>query len=157
MWKKIKPYIISVLIALAVGGVSALLTKNNMDIYNTIRKPLLAPPSIVFPIVWGVLYVLMGIGSAMVYNELNGEKLLRNSALKTYVIQLAVNFLWSILFFNLRAFLISFVWLLLLLVLVLVMSIQFIRIKPVAGYLQIPYILWIGFAGYLNFMIWLLN
>ena len=75
MWKKIKPYLISVLIALAVGGLSSLLTKGNMDMYNQINRPALAPPMIVFPIVWGILFVLMGISSAMVYTKGIAEKI----------------------------------------------------------------------------------
>ncbi len=155
MWKKIKPYVISIAAALAVGGLSAIFTNGNMDVYKALNQPPLAPPAPVFPIVWSVLFVLMGIGSALVL--LNGESGERNSALKLYALQLCVNFFWSIIFFNMQAYLFAFIWLLFLWVLVLAMILKFFRISRTAAYLQIPYILWITFAGYLNLMIFILN
>ena len=156
MLKKLKPYIISVIIALAVGGVSALLTKNNMNIFEKINMPPLSPPSVVFPIVWAVLYILMGISSAIIYK--NGtEREEVQSALKVYALQLAVNFFWSLIFFNMQAYLFAFIWLILLWVLVIAMIVKFKKISPVAAWLQIPYLLWITFAGYLSLMIYLLN
>lgn len=157
MWKKIKPYVISVVIALAVGGLSALLTKNNMDVYEQINRPRLAPPMIVFPIVWSVLFILMGIGSAIVYTNRHKDFDTASTGLKIYAFQLAVNFFWSIIFFNLQAYLFAFIWLVVLWVLILLMIIQFYKISPIASYLQIPYLLWVTFAGYLTFMIYLLN
>ncbi len=156
MLKKIKPYIIGILIPLAVGGLAAFLTRNSMDIYKSVEKPPLAPPGILFPIVWTVLYILMGIGSTLVYKS-DAEAKDKNQALFIYGLQLAVNFFWSILFFNLRAFLPSFIWLLLLWVLVVIMIVRFGRIGKTAAWLQVPYLLWVSFAGYLNLMIWLLN
>lgn len=156
MLKKLKPYIISVIIALAVGGVSALLTKNNMNIFEKINMPPLSPPSVVFPIVWAVLYILMGISSAIIYkNGTDREEV--QSALKVYALQLAVNFFWSLIFFNMQAYLFAFIWLILLWVLVIAMIVKFKKISPVAAWLQIPYLLWITFAGYLSLMIYLLN
>lgn len=156
MPEKLKPYIISVIIALAVGGVSALLTKNNMNIFEKINMPPLSPPSVVFPIVWAVLYILMGISSAIIYkNGTDREEV--QSALKVYALQLAVNFFWSLIFFNMQAYLFAFVWLVLLWVLVIVMIVKFKKISPAAAWLQIPYLLWITFAGYLSLMIYLLN
>ena len=156
MLKKLKPYIISVIIALAVGGLSALLTKNNMTIFEKINMPPLSPPSVVFPIVWAVLYILMGISSAIIYkNGTDREEV--QSALKVYALQLAVNFFWSLIFFNMQAYLFAFVWLVLLWVLVIVMIVKFKKISPAAAWLQIPYLLWITFAGYLSLMIYLLN
>lgn len=156
MLKKLKPYIISVIIALAVGGISALLTKNNMNIFEKINMPPLSPPSVVFPIVWAVLYILMGISSAIIYkNGTDREEV--QSALKVYALQLAVNFFWSLIFFNMQAYLLAFVWLVLLWVLVIVMIVKFKKISPAAAWLQIPYLLWITFAGYLSLMIYLLN
>jgi len=157
MWKKLKPYIISVLIALGVGGLSALITSSSMDIYDEIVKPELAPPGFLFPIVWGVLFVLMGISAAIVYNKTKTRKSIANTGLGVYALQLAVNFFWSILFFNLRAFLFSFVWLILLWILIIIMIIRFLKISPLAAYLQIPYLIWVTFAGYLNYMIYVLN
>ena len=152
MWKKIKPYVISVAIALAVGGLSALLTKDSMDVYGTINLPPLAPPSWLFPVAWGILYVLMGISAAIVYTKDKDKK-----GLLIYTIQLGVNFFWSIIFFNMRAFLFSFLWLVLLWFLVAIMILQFRKTSSLAAYLQIPYLLWLTFAGYLNFMIYILN
>ena len=156
MLKKLKPYIISVIIALAVGGLSALLTKNNMSIFEKINMPPLSPPSVVFPIVWAVLYILMGISSAIIYkNGTDREEV--QSALKVYALQLAVNFFWSLIFFNMQAYLFAFIWLILLWILVIVMIVKFKKISPAAAWLQIPYLLWITFAGYLSLMIYLLN
>lgn len=157
MWKKIKPYVISVAIALAVGGLSALITGDNMNVYKTLNTPPLAPPSVAFSIVWPVLYVLMGISAARVYTKRDTSGTQVSSALKTYALQLAVNFFWSIIFFNMRAFLFAFIWLLLLWVLILIMIVKFRRISPIAAYLQIPYLLWVTFALYLNLMIYILN
>ncbi len=157
MWKKVKPYVISILIALAVGGLAAFLTRNSMDIYKEIELPPLAPPSILFPIVWSVLYVLMGISAAMVYGRKKSEPILVKDALSIYGINLVVNFMWSIIFFNFRRFLFAFIWLLFLLFIIIRMIIDFRKIRPAAGYLQIPYAVWVAFAGYLNFGIWWLN
>ena len=157
MLSKIKPYAISILIALAVGGLSALLTRNSMNIYNEIITPPLSPPSILFPIVWTILYVLMGISAAMVYKEDSAPFKDRVSAISTYASSLVVNFAWSIIFFNMRAFLFAFIWLLFLLFLIVKTIIAYEKIKPIAAYLQIPYAVWVAFAGYLNFAIWLLN
>ena len=147
--QKAKPYIISILIALAVGGLSALLTMGNMDIYNQIIQPSFAPPGIVFPIVWAVLYILMGISSARVY--------IKGGNLFYYSIQLILNFFWSIIFFNLNAFLLAFIWLVLLWIFIIFMIISFYRTDKLAAYLQIPYLLWVTFAGWLTLMIYMLN
>lgn len=154
--KKLKPYIISVLIALGVGLLSALITKDYMNIYGILTRPPLSPPSAVFPVVWTVLYILMGIGSAMIYTECKGESVC-GDALRIYALQLAVNFFWSIIFFRWGMYLFAFLWLLLLIVLVAVMIKRFWKINPKAAYLQIPYFVWLLFAAYLNFGIYLLN
>ncbi|MBR1930567.1 MAG: tryptophan-rich sensory protein [Lachnospiraceae bacterium] len=148
-----KALAIAILIPLAVGGLSALLS-GGMDIYSRINKPSFAPPGILFPIVWAILYVLMGISSYMIYESMSPNK---ESALQIYGLQLFFNFFWSIFFFRFEWFLFSFVWLLALIVLIAVMIRRFYLIKPLAGYLQIPYLLWCMFAAYLNFMIYRLN
>lgn len=155
MWKKVKPYVISIAIALGVGGLSAFLTRKSMDVYMTIKQPLLAPPPIWFPIVWSILFVLMGVGSALVYKKEKSTK--SGEALRIYSFQLIVNFFWSIIFFNLRAYFFAFVWLVLLWCLVVWMILKFKKISFAAAYLQIPYLVWITFAGYLNLMIFILN
>ena len=157
MRQKIKSYVISIAIALAVGGLSAFLTRNSMDLYETIITPPLAPPSILFPIVWTILFILMGISAAMIYNTDSAPKPQRKSALYTYALSLVFNFFWSIIFFNKRAFLFAFIWLLILLFLIIRTIMKYRKINPLAAYLQIPYALWVTFAGYLNFAIWYLN
>ena len=157
MWKKIKPYVISIAIALAVGGLSSLLTKNNMEVYNSINRPVLAPPMWLFPVVWSILFILMGISSALVWVNRNENREDAFSALRVYGLQLVVNFFWTIIFFNMQAYLFAFIWLILLWVLIVIMIVQFKKISPIAAYLQIPYLLWVTFAGYLTLMIYLLN
>lgn len=155
MWKKIKPYVISVAIALGVGALSALLTKDNMEAYRSINKPPLNPPMAVFPVVWSVLFVLMGIGSAMIYTKKDEADVY--ASLRIYGFQLIVNFFWSLIFFNMQAYLFAFIWILMLWVLIIIMIISFKRISPAAAYMQIPYLLWVTFAGYLNIMVYILN
>ena len=151
MHGRVWTYVISIGIALGVGGLSALLTMGNMDLYSDLRQPPLAPPAILFPIVWTVLYILMVLTDGRV------EKSERSSAITPYAASLFVNFFWSILFFNLRAFMPAFIWLVLLEFLVVMTITSYRKLNTGAAYLQIPYALWVAFAGYLNFAIWLLN
>ncbi len=156
MWQKIKPYVISILIPLAVGGLAAFLTRDSMDIYAEIVKPPLAPPAILFPIVWTLLYILMGVSAAMIYTA-DAPFPDKERALTVYAISLVLNFTWSIIFFRFRTFLLAFVWLLVLLFSILKTIRLYRPISAPAAYLQIPYALWVAFAGYLNFAIYLLN
>ena len=153
-WDKIAPYVISIAIALAVGGLSAYLTKDKMQEYAALNQPPLAPPGWLFPVVWTILFVLMGISAAMVWKSDAPE---RSDALTVYGTQLVVNFLWSIFYFNFNARLLAFFWLIFLLLLVILMTAKFAKISPMAAKLQIPYILWLLFAGYLNLATYLLN
>lgn len=161
MLKKIKEvlptYIVAIALPLAVGAIAALITRENMDIYTELKTPPLAPPSWLFPIAWTILYVLMGISSGMVFlnRELNTEA--ADRGLSVYFISLVVNFGWSIIFFNMRSFLFAFIWLLLLVYLIIRTILYYRRVSPVAAYLQIPYLVWVLFAGYLNLGIYLLN
>ena len=157
MLKKLKPYVISVLIALAVGGFASLLTMKNMDLYQRINTPPLSPPSILFPIVWTILYILMGVSAAMVGKSESTPSFAKEKAIANYAVSLAVNFSWSIIFFNFEAFAVSFIVLLALLYFVIMTIILYKKLSPTAAYLQIPYALWVAFAGYLNFGIVLLN
>lgn len=157
MWKKIKPYVISIAIALGVGALSGFVTKGNMDVYEKISKPALSPPGVVFPIVWGVLFVLMGISSARVYVKGKEEGKDSLSALFVYGVQLIANFLWSVIFFNLESYLFAFVWILVLLALIILMIKTFYEIDHAAAWLQVPYLLWVAFATYLTFMIYIMN
>ena len=149
-----KKLIISLLISLGVGGLSALITSGNMDIYKTLIKPPLAPPSILFPIVWTILYILMGISSYMIYESENYEK---DDALKIYLLQLVINFIWPIFFFLLKLRLISLIIIILLLIAIILMITKFYKINKTSAYLQIPYLIWVLFATYLNFGFYILN
>lgn len=152
---KLKVYGIFILITEAIGAVAGLLTSLGMDKYAMAEKTALTPPDIVFPIAWSILYALMATGAARVWlAEESGE---RARGLRLYGIQLAMNFLWSILFFNFQLYGFSFFWLLGLLAVIILMTISFSKTDRLAAYLQIPYILWVSFAGYLNYMIWMLN
>ena len=157
MFKKIKPYIITLLIPLAVGGLSAFLTKANMSLYRDVVTPPLSPPSFLFPLVWTILYILMGVSSLMIYKARSVSIKQRASALSTYASSLIINFAWSIIFFNFRAFFLAFVWLVLLFYLIIRTILEYKEIEKRAAYLQIPYAVWVAFAGYLSFSIWLLN
>ena len=155
--KKIKPYVISVLIALITGTLSAILTKGSMSLYEEIITPPIAPPSILFPIVWTVLYVLMGIGAAMICTDKAAPAQKKEKALRVYALSLFVNFTWSLIFFNLRAFFFAFLWLALLFALIVATIVRYSKINKTAAYLQLPYLLWVAFAGYLTLAIYLLN
>lgn len=157
MKKQTRIYIISVAISLGVGIVSALLTRGNMNIYEEVSTPPLSPPSFLFPVVWTVLFVLMGISAAMVLTTGTSPLVKRKNALSVYGMSLFFNFFWSIIFFNLRAFLFAFVWLLVLLALIILTIVKYFKINRTAAYLQIPYALWVTFAGYLNLGIFILN
>ncbi|MCQ4794182.1 TspO/MBR family protein [Anaerofustis stercorihominis] len=154
MKNNIKTFIISVLIPLLTGGLAGLLTSKSMVIYKHLNLPPLSPPGFIFPIVWTILYILMGIGA---YFIIISNSSTRTEALRTYALQLVLNFLWTIVFFNMRNFLLAFMILIALWALIIKMIITFKNIKPIAGYLQIPYLLWVTFAGYLNFMVFILN
>ena len=154
--KNWKTYAFWILLSEAVGGLSGWLTREGARLYGTtVVKPPLSPPAILFPIVWTILFLLMGVGAARVY--LSPPSVHRSRALIQFLAQLAVNFFWSLIFFNLEAYGAAFFWLLLLWLLVLLMTVNFWRTDRAAGYLQIPYLLWITFAAYLNFAVWQLN
>ena len=154
--KEWKPFIISAGIALVVGILSGLLSMNGMEVYSeTVIKPVLTPPSWLFPVVWTILYALMGISAAKVW--LTKDSPARDRGLNLYVVQLIVNFFWSLIFFNAQAFGFALFWLLLLWVLVLLMIIEFYKVDKLAALLQIPYLIWLTFAAYLNLGVWVLN
>lgn len=151
-WKKL---IVCIAIPLAVGGLSALLTRGSMDDFEAVAKPPLAPPGWLFPVVWTILFVLMGIASYIVL--VSDREYKTQAALRVYALQLIFNFFWSLIFFNLKAYLFSFIWLVALWLLILLTTKRFYKISKPAGYLLIPYIIWVTFAGYLNFGIFILN
>lgn len=153
MWR---PYVFWIVFAEAVGGLSGWLTRDGMEIYKTqVIKPALSPPSIVFPIVWTILFALMGIGAARVYRApASGE---RSKSLMLFLAQLTFNFFWSIIFFSLRSYGLAFFWLAALWALILWMMLAFRKVDRPAGWLQLPYLLWVTFAAYLNWGVWMLN
>jgi tryptophan-rich sensory protein len=151
---KRKPLLISLLLSLGVGALSALITGSSTQIYDTLRRPRLSPPGAVFPVVWTFLFVLMGIAAYLVYKHAAGRA---KAALAVYGAQLLVNLLWAPIFFRGRAFLFAFFWLALLWVLVTATIALFYRVNKAAAYLTAPYLLWVTFAGYLNLAIYLLN
>ena len=145
-----------VAIPLIVGAVSALLTKNSMETFGMLNQPPLSPPAWLFPVAWTLLYALMGISSYLIVTSDAPKEEIRE-AIRIYAYQLIVNFLWSTFFFNFRWYLFSFLWLVLLWILVLIMIIKFKEISKAAAYMNIPYIIWLTFAAYLNLGIWILN
>ena len=149
-WKNL---IISILIPNILGFIGSILG-NVMNGFNGINKPSFTPPSIVFPIAWTILYILMGISSYLIHESDTNKK---NSALTIYAIQLIINSLWTYFFFNLKWFLFSFILVLIILLLVIIMFIKFYKINKTSAYLQIPYIIWLIFAAILSLNVYLLN
>lgn len=153
---KWRSLIAALAIPLAVGGLSAWVTKDAMERFAELDQPPLSPPGWVFPVVWTILFILMGVASYLVGTSgMPGRE--RRNALLLYGVQLVVNFFWSIFFFNMGWYLFSFFWLALLWLLVLETIDLFWKISRTAGILLFPYLAWITFAGYLNFGIFLLN
>ena len=150
-WKKLIYYIA---VPLAVGAAAALLSREGMKMLDSVIKPPLTPPAWLFPLCWTVLYVLMGVASYLVAVS---DDDLRGNALVFYGVQLILNFFWPLLFFNLAAYLFSFIWLVILWTIILATMLKFYKISERAGDLMLPYILWVTFAGYLNFGIYMLN
>lgn len=147
-----KIYLKAILIPVIVGGIIGWIISSFID-YNSLVQPPLAPPSVLFPIMWSILYVLMGIS----YGILDSKSLVDSSIKSIYYWQLFVNALWSIFFFVLKWRFFSFLWILLLLILIIIMTIRFYKKNKLSGWIQIPYILWVSFATYLNIAIYLLN
>ena len=141
--------------ALTAGFLGSLLG-GNMASFKNLKKPFFTPPSIAFPIIWTMLYILMGISSYLICCNKTDKKF-KKRACFFYLIQLLVNTLWSLFFFRFGWFLFAFFWLLLLIALVIVMIIKFYKLKPLAAYLQIPYLLWLVIASILNISIVILN
>ena len=151
-----KTYAFWIIFAELLGGLSGWLTKDGMELYRTaIVKPPLSPPGIVFPIVWTILFALMGIGAARIY--LSPVSKDRSRAIDIFLLQLGFNFFWSTIFFTLQNFGLALIWLLILWLLIIWMIQAFRRIDPLSAWLQIPYLLWVTFAAYLNFGVWRLN
>lgn len=156
MRHKLRQLLLCIGIPLAVGGLSAWITRGSMKDFEALNQPPLSPPGWVFPVVWTALFVLMGIASYFVVRSQGAEKMVKR-ALIFYGIQLGFNFLWSILFFNLGLYLVSFFWLVLLWCLILLTTLQFSALDRRTCWLMLPYLAWVAFAGYLNLGIYWLN
>ena len=153
-----KTYAFWIALAEAAGLLSGFLTREGTQIYaEMLQKPPLSPPAWVFPVVWTILYVLMGVSSAFIWRSREEDKDTADRGLLFYAGSLFFNFAWSLIFFNFRAYLFAFLWLLVMLTLIILTVISYKKAVPLAAYLQLPYILWTAFAGYLNFGVWILN
>ena len=151
-----KTYAFWILLAEGVGALSGWLTRDGMEVYKEeLTKPFLSPPGIVFPIVWVILFALMGLGAARI--SLSRTSRERMQALGLFLLQLAFNFFWSIFFFNFQWFGFALSWLVVLWILILWMTLLFYRVDRPSAWMQIPYLLWVAFAGYLNLGVWMLN
>lgn len=148
-----KKLIISILIPLLLGTLVGIITSLQGN-YNELIQPSFAPPKILFPIVWSILYILMGISSYIILASNDKDS---DDALIIYIIQLILNLLWSFIFFTFKFYLFAFIWIIILIILVVIMIIKFYRINKLAGLIQIPYLLWLIFASILNFSIYILN
>ena len=146
----------SIAITLIAGGLSAFLTRNSMETFEALNQPPLSPPGWLFPIVWTILYILMGISLYLILQSDADEETVQE-AQKIFYFQLALNFLWPLLFFNMGWFLLAFVELLVLWGAVISMIRQFAQTSKLAAYLNIPYLIWLTFAAYLNLGVWWLN
>ena len=143
-------------VPLLIGVIASLLTSGGMEMFSNLDKPPLSPPGWLFPIVWTILYILMGISSYLILTS-GAEESKISKAMAIYAYQLAVNFLWPTFFFNLEWYRFAFLWLVLLWILVFIMILRFWEIDKRAAWMNVPYLIWLTFAGYLNLAIWILN
>jgi len=151
-----KKLLVRIALPLIVGAISSLLTRGSMEAFEALNQPPLSPPGWLFPVVWTILYTLMGI-SAYIIDMSDIAEIDKQKIMRLYHLQLTVNFLWPIFFFSFQWYLFSFFWLLLLIVLVVLMIKEFYKISNVAAFINIPYLIWLVFAAYLNIGVWWLN
>lgn len=152
----LKKLFLCIAIPLFVGALAGLISKNSINLFELENKPPLYPPSYIFPIVWTIIYILMGLASYIIVSK-NNNQTKTKSAFRFYIIQLIFNFFWPIWFFNFNFYFFAFFWLIALLIFIILTTISFYKISKLASYLMIPYILWVIFAGYLNLSIAILN
>lgn len=156
MKNKWKIYAFWIALSEVVGIIAGLLIRNGVEIYGlTVNKPPLSPPDWVFPVVWTILYALMGISAARVWLAEDSQE--KSRSISLFIAQLAVNFFWPLFFFNLQAYGFALLWLILLWVLVFLLIFNTRRVDMLASWLLIPYLIWLTFAIYLNFGVYLLN
>ncbi|MBR4329350.1 MAG: tryptophan-rich sensory protein [Candidatus Riflebacteria bacterium] len=152
--------VVAIVVPLVVGGISAFISSNAMNTFGTMKQPPLSPPAILFPIVWTILYIMMGVSNYLIWVKTpSDEKLIlaRKRGIVLYGIQLFMNFCWSPIFFNVGYYYLAFIWLIVLWALILTLIIIIWKLSKTAACLLIPYLLWTTFAGYLNMMIAILN
>ena len=156
--KKTSPIVSGFLLffPIIIGSVPALFLEIG-DSYRSFEKPPFSPPGIVFPIVWTLLYLLMGISSFLIYKKCKEEKLPLLPALVPFYLQLLLNVFWTFLFFGLGAYLLGALWIFAMIAVILWMISRFRQIDRIAAVLQIPYLLWCCFAAYLSLGVYLLN
>ncbi|GFP75113.1 TspO/MBR family protein [Clostridium fungisolvens] len=148
--------IISILISLGGGVMIGFFTNDADKQYVNLNKPIFSPPSWVFPLVWAVLYILIGIAAYRIY-ELRKQGKNTKNALVYYYIQLILNFLWPIIFFKLKLYGVAFIELVVLIIFIFITIIKFFKVDKVAGFLMLPYILWCLYASILNLFVWIMN
>ena len=149
-----KQLAISLAISLGIGVLSGIITMMGMDDFKSANKPPLTPPDYLFPIVWTILFVLMGIASYIVCETRDDDRM---EALILYGVQLFVNVGWSVIFFDFGAFWLAFFWLMLLWVLIIFTVWRFFHVNKVAAWMMVPYLLWVTFAAYLNLAVAIIN
>lgn len=147
---------ISIMIPVLTGLLAGLLTRGGMEAFERMNKPLLSPPTWLFPIVWTVLYILMGVASYLAARHGTETEMIRE-ALFTYYAQLFFNFVWPILFFNFQWYFAAFICLVVMWILIISTVVRFFKIDRLAAVLMVPYLVWTTFAAYLNLGIYLLN
>jgi tryptophan-rich sensory protein len=151
-----KTYAFWILLSVGIGALSGFLSREGAATFSeTVIQPPLSPPAWLFPVVWSILYVLMGISAARI--SLAPDSPQKKQGLNLFIIQLVLNFFWSLIFFNLQAYGLAFLWLIALWITVFLMILSFRKADPVAALLQIPYLLWLTFAAYLSAGVWYLN
>ena len=151
-----KTYAFWILLAVGIGALSGFLSREGAALFGErVIQPPLSPPAWLFPVVWSILYALMGISAARI--SLSEDSSAKKLGLNLYIIQLVLNFFWSLIFFNLQAYGLAFFWLSALWVTVFLMILAFRNVDPTAAWLQIPYLIWLTFAAYLSFGVWTLN
>ena len=152
---RMKSLIKNIAIPLIVGGVAGFLTNNGVkEFMTTVQKPVFMPPGWLFPVVWTILYILMGFAAYIIENTTSARK---PRALTLYYLQLFFNFVWSFIFFSVGNYLFAFIWIIILWLLIIATILEFRFIKARAAYILIPYLIWVTFAAVLNFSVYLLN
>ncbi len=154
--KKYFPYLMGIAAVEAVGLLAGLLTRSGVEFYaENVMKPPLAPPNWIFPVVWTILYALMGISAVRIWQQPASAD--KGRAQNLFVIQLVLNFFWPLLFFNAQAYGFAAVWIIVLWIVVLLMILQMRKVDPPAAWLQVPYLVWLTFAAYLSLGVWIVN